>query len=51
MRYAVVRNISHETLFRKEVRMKLTIYALLILAVAGFAAERVVLWEYYTQTG
>lgn len=31
--------------------MKLTIYALLILSVAGFAAERVVLWEYYTQTG
>ncbi len=31
--------------------MKLTVIALMILAVAGLAAERVVLWEYYTQTG
>lgn len=31
--------------------MKLTVFALLILTVVGFAAERVVLWEYYTQTG
>ena len=31
--------------------MKLTVFVLLILAVTGFAAERVVTWEYFTQTG
>ncbi len=31
--------------------MKLTVFAMLVLAVAGFAADRVVTWEYYTQTG
>ncbi len=31
--------------------MKLLVLALLILTVAGFAAERVVTWEYFTQTG
>ena len=31
--------------------MKMTVFALLVLAVVGFAAERTVLWEYYTQTG
>ena len=31
--------------------MKFAIIALAILAVTGFAAERVVTWEYFTQTG
>lgn len=31
--------------------MKLTVFALMILAVAGMAADRVVTWEYATQTG
>ena len=31
--------------------MKLTVFVLIIIAVAGFAADRVVSWEYATQTG
>jgi hypothetical protein len=31
--------------------MKLSVLALVVLAFAAFAAERVVTWEYATQTG
>jgi hypothetical protein len=31
--------------------MKMLVTVLFVLTVSGFAAERVVLWEYYTQTG
>lgn len=31
--------------------MKATLFILALLAAASFAADRVVLWEYFTQTG
>ncbi len=31
--------------------MKLLVTVLFVLTVSAYAAERVVLWEYYTQTG
>lgn len=32
----------------KESGMKRAVFALLVLAISGFAAERVVLWEFFT---
>ena len=31
--------------------MKTLVFVLLVFAALSFAAERVVLWEYFTQTG
>lgn len=31
--------------------MKITVLSLALLAVAAMAADRVVMWEYFTQTG
>lgn len=36
---------------RKEKSVKVTFVILAMLAAAAFAADRVVLWEYFTQTG
>ncbi len=31
--------------------MKILVFILLVFATLSFSAERVVLWEYFTQTG
>ena len=37
--------------FLKGDNMKILLFLLLVLATVSFSAERVVLWEYFTQTG
>jgi hypothetical protein len=48
----MVQSIFHETTdFERGIDMKLTVISLLILTVAAFAADRVVLFEEFTSTG